>query len=66
MNIIVSFQEQRNTLLEMKLNYLYLILTKIYEQIDHNEEFAIHKTVTRGSFQWENGIKDTKSYIYTK
>ena len=35
-------------------------LTKIYEQIDHNEEFANNKTVTRGSFQWENGIKDTR------
>jgi hypothetical protein len=34
-------------------------LTKIYEQIDHNEEFANSKMVTKGSFQWANGIKDT-------
>ena len=34
-------------------------LTKIYEQIDHNEEFANNKMVTRGSFQWANGVKDT-------
>ena len=34
-------------------------LTKIYEQIDHNEEFANNKMVTKGSFQWANGVKDT-------
>ena len=35
-------------------------LTKIYEQIDYNEEAARDGIVTRGSFQWENGIKDSK------
>ena len=35
-------------------------LTKIYEQIDYNEEAARGGIVTRGSFQWENGIKDSK------
>ncbi len=35
-------------------------LTKIYEQIDHNEEMALKGYVTRGSFAWKNGIKDTK------
>tara|TARA_R110002074_G_scaffold233367_2_gene404999 strand:+ start:5262 stop:7484 length:2223 start_codon:yes stop_codon:yes gene_type:complete len=34
-------------------------LTKIYEQIDHNEEFANTKMVTKGSFQWTDGVKDT-------
>ena len=34
-------------------------LTRIYEQIDYNEELANDKMVTRGSFQWKNGIKDT-------
>ena len=34
-------------------------LAKIYEQIDYNEEVA-HNMVTRGNFQWRNGIKDTK------
>ena len=35
-------------------------LTKIYEQIDYNEELARTGVVTRGSFQWENGVKDSK------
>ena len=35
-------------------------LTKIYQQIDHNESMAASTLVTRGNFQWENGIKDTK------
>ena len=35
-------------------------LTKIYEQIDFNEEMAREGYVTQGSFQWQNGVKDTK------
>ena len=36
-------------------------LTKLYEQIDYNEEvLAMSPLVTQGNFQWENGIKDTK------
>ena len=35
-------------------------LTKIYQQIDYNEEATSAAVVTRGSFQWENGIKDTR------
>ncbi len=35
-------------------------LAKIYEQIDFNEEARYSALVTRGSFQWENGIKDSK------
>ena len=35
-------------------------LTKIYEQIDYNEDLNNNKEVTRGSFQWVNGIKDTR------
>jgi len=35
-------------------------LTKIYQQIDFNEEMVMSGYVTRGSFQWRNGIKDTK------
>jgi len=34
-------------------------LTKIYEQIDYNEEVKMSALVTKGSFQWKNGIKDT-------
>jgi hypothetical protein len=35
-------------------------LAKIYEQIDHNEDLNNLSSVTTGSFQWENGIKDTR------
>tara|TARA_R110001592_G_scaffold39850_5_gene131031 strand:- start:14674 stop:16878 length:2205 start_codon:yes stop_codon:yes gene_type:complete len=35
-------------------------LTKIYEQIDYNEDALRSGLVTKGSFLWENGIKDTK------
>ena len=35
-------------------------LTKIYEQIDYNEELVRKGYVTKGSFSWENGIKDSK------
>ena len=35
-------------------------LTKIYEQIDYNEDVNNQAMVTTGSFQWENGQKDTR------
>ena len=35
-------------------------LTKIYQQIDYNEEATSAAVVTKGSFQWENGIQDTR------
>ena len=35
-------------------------LAKIYEQVDFNEEAKYSALVTRGSFQWQNGVKDTK------
>ena len=35
-------------------------LTKIYEQIDFNEDLKNSIKVTKGSFQWENAEKDTK------
>ena len=35
-------------------------LTKIYEQIDYNEDLRNSSVVTTGSFNWENGIKDTR------
>ena len=34
-------------------------LTKIYEQIDYNEDLKHSNVVTQGNFQWEDGIKDT-------
>ena len=35
-------------------------LTKIYEQIDYNVDLKSTSTITTGSFQWENGQKDTR------
>ena len=35
-------------------------LAKIYEQIDFNEDAIRDGLVTKGSFAWENGIKDSK------
>jgi hypothetical protein len=39
-------------------------LVKIYEQIDYNEDLRNTSVLTRGSFQWENGIQDTKVIFY--
>ena len=35
-------------------------LTKIYEQIDFNEEMTAKGHVAQGTFSWKNGIKDTE------
>jgi hypothetical protein len=35
-------------------------LTKIYQQIDYNDNMITSHHLTRGRFHWENGIKDTK------
>ena len=35
-------------------------LTKIYQQIDFNEDLKNSISVTQGNFQWENGEKDTR------
>ena len=39
-------------------------LNKIYEQVDYNENLASSNVLTKGNFQWENGIKDTKVIFY--
>ncbi len=39
-------------------------LTKIYEQIDYNDDLRNTNVLTRGSFQWENGIQDTRVIFY--
>ena len=39
-------------------------LTKIYQQIDINEELNNISSVAKGSFQWLNGIKDTQVEFY--
>jgi hypothetical protein len=35
-------------------------LTKIYEQIDYNEGMERSGFITKGSFSWDNGIKDSR------
>ncbi len=35
-------------------------LTKIYEQIDYNEEITKSSLITQGNFQWFGGVRDTK------
>jgi len=35
-------------------------LTKIYQQIDYNDSMITEQYVTRGSFSWKDGVKDTK------
>jgi len=35
-------------------------LTKIYQQIDFNDSLILGQHTTKGSFQWENGVKDSK------
>ena len=34
-------------------------LTKIYEQIDYNEDLKHSGVVTQGNFQWQDGVQDT-------
>ena len=38
-------------------------LVKIYEQIDYNEEMSRTLGVTKGNFQWVNGIKIHRLYF---
>ena len=39
-------------------------LTKLYEQIDYNEDVKNKVLVTQGNFQWAGGIKDTTVNFY--
>jgi hypothetical protein len=39
-------------------------LTKIYEQIDYNNDLRNTNILTKGNFQWEGGIQDTKVVFY--
>ena len=39
-------------------------LVKIYEQIDYNEEMYRSFGVSKGNFQWVNGIKDSSVIFY--
>jgi hypothetical protein len=35
-------------------------LTKIYQQIDYNDSMITEHYITRGGFQWRDGVKDTE------
>jgi hypothetical protein len=39
-------------------------LTKIYEQIDYNADLRYSAVLTRGNFQWDNGVLDTRVSFY--
>jgi len=39
-------------------------LVKIYEQIDYNSDITKSSLITRGSFAWKNGIKDSEVMFY--
>jgi len=39
-------------------------LAKIYEQVDYNEEVSQSLKISRGNFQWVNGVKDSKVIFY--
>jgi len=39
-------------------------LVKIYEQIDYNDEMSRTLGVTKGNFQWVNGVKDSQVIFY--
>ena len=39
-------------------------LVKIYEQIDYNEEMSNTLGITKGNFQWVNGVKDSQVIFY--
>jgi hypothetical protein len=39
-------------------------LTKIYEQIDYNDDLRNTNILTRGNFQWEGGVQDSKVIFY--
>jgi hypothetical protein len=39
-------------------------LTKIYEQIDYNDDLRNSQVLVKGSFQWANGIQDSQVIFY--
>ena len=52
-------RSEKHAFRDETLNSLFN-LTKIYEQIDFNEEMVMSGHIVKGSFSWKNGIKDTK------
>jgi len=39
-------------------------LVKIYEQVDYNEGIGNDAVISKGNFQWVNGVKDTQVIFY--
>ena len=39
-------------------------LTKIYEQVDFNEDCKSESLITTGSFNWHGGIKDESKWCF--
>jgi hypothetical protein len=52
-------RSEKHAFRDETLNSLFN-LTKIYEQIDFNEDMNMKGYVVQGSFSWRNGIKDTE------
>jgi len=52
-------RSEKHAFRDETLNSLFN-LTRIYEQIDFNEEMTIKGHVVQGTFSWKNGIKDTE------
>ena len=52
-------RSEKHAFRDESLNSLFN-LTKIYEQIDHNEYMTREGYVARGTFAWKGGIKDTE------
>ena len=52
-------RSEKHAFRDEALNSLFN-LTRIYEQIDFNEEMTLSGYVTQGAFQWKDGVKDTE------
>ncbi len=52
-------RSEKHAFRDETLNSLFN-LTKIYEQIDFNEDMNMKGYVVQGSFSWRNGVKDTE------
>ena len=51
-------RSEKHAFRDETLNSLFN-LTRIYEQIDYNEEMTAKGYVVRGNFSWEKGVKDS-------
>ncbi len=60
MNFIDSFRVLLSTLFRDESKESLFNLTKIYEQIDFNEDLKNSINITKGNFMWRDGIQDTQ------